>query len=217
MFKTTHRSSWDRMTGLVVVLALHGVALYGLWHYQLSITPKEAVTLFVNFINPPPPAPHQEPPKPKPKPATPKPPEPVKLEPPPPEPQQLVVEAPVVKPEEPVAPPPPPEPVIEAPPPDPGRVRLETELAVTCPRRSPPAYPLVSRRMGEQGRVVLLVELDEQGRMSTARVETSSGSKRLDDAALSAIKIWRCTPAMRDGAPVRAVALQPFVFKLEGR
>lgn len=211
-----HRPIWDRLAGLLVVLALHGAAVYGLWHYQISLTPQEAVTLFVDFINPPPPAPHQEPPKPKPQ--MPKPPEPVKLEPPPPEPQQLVVEAPVVKPEEPMAPPPPPERVIEAPPPEPaGPVRLVTELAVTCPKRSPPEYPLVSRRMGEEGRVVLLVELDEQGRMSTARIETSSGFRRLDNAALAAVKIWRCTPAVRDGAPVRAVALQPFVFKLEGR
>jgi protein TonB len=65
--------------------------------------------------------------------------------------------------------------------------------------------------------VVLWVELDEQGRVMTARVDTRSGSARLDDAALAAVKTWRCTPATRDGAPVRAIALQPFVFSLEGR
>jgi protein TonB len=119
-----------------------------------------------------------------------------------------VVEAPVETPEEPVAPPPP-EPA--------GPVMLASELAVTCPKRSPPEYPPASRKMGEQGRVVLWVELDEQGRMSAARVETSSGSKRLDGAALAAVKNWRCNPAMRNGMAVRAAALQPFVFKLEGR
>jgi protein TonB len=200
--------SWDRLAGLAVVLALHAAGLYALWQYQIRITPQEAVTLFVNFINPPPPVKQEEPPKPRPRP------KPVDL--PPPEPPQIVVEAPVVLPEEPVAPPPP-EPIIEAPPAPPEPVRLVAELSVSCPKRTPPVYPAVSRRMGEEGRVVLWVELDEQGRVMTARVDTRSGSARLDDAALAAVKTWRCTPATRDGAPVRAIALQPFVFSLEGR
>jgi protein TonB len=62
--------------------------------------------------------------------------------------------------------------------------------------------------------VVLRVELDEQGRISNAEVATSSGSPRLDEAALNAVKEWRCTAARRDGVPARAVALQPFNFKL---
>jgi protein TonB len=98
-----------------------------------------------------------------------------------------------------------------------GPVNLKTELAVTCPKRSPPVYPFSARTRGEEGQVVLRVELDEEGRLQTARVETSSGSPRLDTAALAAVKTWRCTPASRDGAPARAVALQSFVFKLEGR
>ena len=222
MSEMYHRPAWDRVAGLVVVLVLHGVAVYALWHYQIRMTPHEALTIFVNFINPAPPSSNPEPPKAKPKPVPLKPPEPVKLEPPPvqpqPQPQQLVVEVPVVSSEEPVAPAPPPEQVIVAPSPMPaGPVRLASELAVTCPKRSAPEYPMMSRRMGEEGRVVLWVELDEQGRMSTARVETSSGFKRLDNAALAAVKTWRCAPAVRDGVPVRAVALQPFIFKLEER
>jgi len=170
-----HRQSWDRWAGLLLVLSLHGAGLYALWQHQIRVTPQEAVTLFVNFINPPPPVKQEEPPKPK------------------------------------------PEPIIEAPPAPPEPVRLVTELAVSCPKRTPPVYPAASRRMGEEGRVVLWVELDEQGRVNAARVETRSGSERLDDAALAAVKTWQCTPATRDGAPVRAIALQPFVFNLEGR
>ena len=204
-----HRQSWDRWAGLLLVLSLHGAGLYALWQHQIRVTPQEAVTLFVNFINPPPPVKQEEPSKPKPRPKP--------VEQPPPAPPQIVVEAPVVMPEEPVAPPPPPEPIIEAPPAPPEPVRLVTELAVSCPKRTPPVYPAASRRMGEEGRVVLWVELDEQGRVNAARVETRSGSERLDDAALAAVKTWQCTPATRDGAPVRAIALQPFVFNLEGR
>jgi protein TonB len=60
------------------------------------------------------------------------------------------------------------------------------------------------------------VELNEQGNVASARVSTSSGSTHLDEAALTAVKTWRCTPAIRDGQPMRAIALQPFKFVLQG-
>lgn len=211
----------DRMIGLAFALAMHAAALYGLWSYRLLPTPDEAVTLFVNLISPPKPAPKIEEPTKPPR-------REVKLEKPrpiePPRPQQLVVEAPVSSPSEPVAPPPKLEPLppIEAPPaPSPpkpaGPVQLGSELSVSCPERNPPAYPAQAKRMGEQGRVVLRVELDETGKVSAARVTTGSGSARLDEASLAAVRQWHCNPARRDGEPVRAVALQPFDFILEGR
>ena len=215
------------MIGLAFALAMHAAALYGLWSYRLLPTPDEAATLFVNLISPPKPAPKVE--------EAPKPPPPreVKLEKPRPiqprpQPQQWVVEAPVASPSEPLAPPPPPKPEplppIEAPPaplPVPlkpaGPVQLGNELSVSCPERNPPIYPAAAKRMGEQGRVLLRVELDETGRVSAARVTSSSGSTRLDEASLAAVKQWHCNPARRDGEPVKAVALQPFDFILEGR
>jgi protein TonB len=211
-----HRLCWERPAGLLLVFALHGAVFYGLWSYRVIPSPQEAVTLFVNFIATP------APPQPKPQP---KPPKPVRLEKPrPPElpqPRQLVAEAPVLSPVEPVAPPPaPPEPEPAPPPAPPARpagpVMLSSELAVSCPERTPPVYPVQARRTGEQGKVLLQVNLDEEGRVSGAHVVSGSGYARLDAAALAAIKTWRCQPARRDGVPVRAVALQPFDFKLEG-
>jgi protein TonB len=64
--------------------------------------------------------------------------------------------------------------------------------------------------------VVLRVELSESGNVAVARVDRSSGYTRLDDAALVAVRTWRCLPATRNGQPVRAVALQPFNFILNG-
>ncbi|WP_296753048.1 energy transducer TonB [Thiobacillus sp.] len=223
---------WNRAVGLLVVLALHGGVLYALWSARVIPPPAEAVTLFVNFINPPPqPAPRVIP--------APPPPKPVKQAPPPkpvkPPHYHLAAQAPVASPQEAVEPLPPPEPVVEpppvvaapapvqapslpAPPPKPaGPVTLAAELAVSCPERRPPVYPPMSRRLGETGKVVLRVELDETGRVSTAQVASSSGSARLDAAALAAVKSWRCTPAQRDGQAVRSVATQPFNFTLEGR
>jgi protein TonB len=96
-------------------------------------------------------------------------------------------------------------------------VTLASELAVTCTERTPPPYPPLSRRLGETGKVVLRVDLDETGRVSAAQVISSSGFNRLDAAALTAVKSWRCAPARRDGQAVRSVATQPFKFTLEGR
>jgi protein TonB len=206
----------ERAAGLVLVLVLHAAALYGLMNARVIPVPDEVLTLFVETITTPSPPRAAE----LPKPARPEKPRPVEQ----PQPRQLVAEAPVVAPSEPVAPPPPPAPVMEAPPapapapaPKPaGPLSLGTELAVSCPQRTPPAYPPLSRRRGEEGKVVLQVELDEQGAVSAARVAASSGFDRLDEAALNAVKSWRCTPASRDGQPVRAVALQPFKFILDG-
>lgn len=207
----------ERAAGLLLVLAAHAAALWGLWQHRLIPSPQAAMTLFVNFIAPPAPEKKEEPPRPP----SPKP-RPIAK----PQPRQIVAAAPVVAPTDYVAPPPPPQPapVIEAPvappaPPPPlpaGPVALGGELSVVCPERTPPRYPPLSRRMGEEGTVVLRVELDEHGRVCSARVSSSSGSARLDEAALAAVKTWQCTPAQRHGQPVRAVALQPFKFILQG-
>jgi protein TonB len=206
-----------------LVLALHAAVLYGLWSARVIPPPAEAMTLFVTFIDP-----AREQPKPSVVPP-PKPPKPVKREmPPPPKPSHyhLASNAPVVSSDEAVEPLP--EPVPELSPPEPPAlppappqaaepVTLASELAVACPERTPPSYPPLSRRLGETGKVVLRVELDEAGRVSGAQVLTSSGFNRLDAAALAAVRTWRCQPAERDGQAVRSVAMQPFKFTLEGR
>ncbi|MRR50966.1 MAG: energy transducer TonB [Rhodocyclaceae bacterium] len=198
-----------RMAGLALVLALHGLVLWGLWRHRLIPAPDEALTLFVNFIAPPAPqlvAPKPAPPKPH----------PVEKSPP----RQLVAQTPVLAPSDYVAPPPPPAPIIEVPAPvmplPAGPVALGTELSAACPERSAPAYPFLSRRNNEEGTVVLRVELSESGHVAAARVQSSSGHVRLDEAALTAVRTWRCTPAQRNGQPVRATALQPFKFVLQG-
>jgi protein TonB len=202
------------IAGLALVVALHVAALYSLMKHRLIPLPDQAETLFVDFIVPP------EPPQPEP-PKEPEPPKPVKMEKPrPPDLHpHLVVEAPAAPSDYtmPLPPPQPPAPAIEAPsPPKPaGPLTLSGELAIGCPSRTPPVYPAFSQRMGEEGKVVLRVELDTEGRVDAARVVTSSGYKRLDEAALTAVRTWRCNPPLRDGQPVRAIALQPFQFSFE--
>ena len=198
---------------MLLVLALHGMLLYGLISYRMLPPTEEAITLMVELINPPA-QPRPEPPEP---PQPPRPVRPQRIAPL----QQLVAQAVTVLPAEPVAPPPVPvilpiteAPVVPAPALPP--VTLSGELSVNCPERTPPAYPSFSIRLNEQGSVVLRVELDTEGRISDVSFKSRSGSVRLDEAAVAAVKTWRCRPAIREGLAVPAVALQPFDFILEG-
>lgn len=203
----------ERIAGLLLVLILHAAVLYGLWSCRLIPSPHEATALFVDFVAPPVPE-KKEAPKPPPPPKR----QPVAK----PQPQRIVAAAPA--PTDYLAPPPPqqpepqaqPVPAIEAPPVPAGPVAMSSELAIVCPERTAPAYPLQSRRSGETGVVVLRVELSDTGQVASAAVDRSSGHPRLDEAALAAVRKWRCDPARRNGQPVRAVALQPFHFVLQG-
>lgn len=204
------------LPGLMFVIAVHGALFYFLLKQQFISPPKQLETLMVNFI--PAARPKEEP---KPEPPVPTKSQPVKK----PQSRQLVAETPAVLENEPVALPPQPDPepepvAVAEPPPAPqmpaGPVTLSSELSVACPELSAPAYPALSRRLGEEGKLVLRVELDEKGRVNVAQVVNSSGFKRLDEAAMAAVKTWRCNPPVRNGQPVRAVALQPFNFVLQG-
>jgi len=204
------------LPGLMFVLAAHGALLYFLFKQQLIPPPEQLATLLVNFIPATRPQEESKPESPPPRPK----PQPVKK----PQSRQIVAEAPVISESEPVALPSQPEPapepvaVAEAAPvqmPQ-GPITLSSELSVACPELSAPIYPPLSRRLGEEGKLVLRVELDEGGRVNIARIVTSSGFKRLDEAAMTAVKTWRCNPPLRNGQPVRAIALQPFNFVLQG-
>ena len=94
-------------------------------------------------------------------------------------------------------------------------VMLSSELSVICPVLNPPPYPRQSRQLGEEGKLTLKLELNENGRVKEIQVLNSSGYHRLDEAAVAAVKTWRCNPPLQNGQPVRAIALQPFSFVLE--
>lgn len=65
----------------------------------------------------------------------------------------------------------------------------------------PPEYPKASRRMGEQGRVILRVLIGTDGRAHRAEVRVTSGYDRLDEAALKAVLAWKYEPGRRHGVP----------------
>lgn len=162
-----------------------------------------------------PPPPQPKPPPPRPKPATPV------LAPPP----ILAVASPV---ESPVAAsftvaPQPPAPVSEpvivaapapAPAPTPAPALIDARFDADYLDNPKPLYPHASRRLGEEGKVVLRVFVSAEGDAKRVEVKRSSGFQRLDLAAEKAVARWRFVPARRGDEAVTAWVVVPIVFSL---
>ncbi len=93
------------------------------------------------------------------------------------------------------------EPPKVAPPPPVARVVIPPR---TNPRRpntgAEDIYPAMSKRLGEEGTVILLLTVSEEGRVTDAKVQTTSGFDRLDEAAAKeAVRAWRFLPGTIDG------------------
>ena len=154
------------------------------------------------------------PPKPKPRPVPQPLPQPVAT--PPPEPSTL---APVLPPSPP-APPAPAEPVVAAAPPSPpappAPPRIELPISSADYLNNPrPPYPPLSKRLGEQGKVVVRVYIDVDGTASRAEVRQSSGFERLDQTAVQTVLRWRYVPGKRAGVPEAMWFNVPISFVLE--
>jgi len=77
-----------------------------------------------------------------------------------------------------------------------------------------PVYPSQSRRLHEQGTVVLEVLVKADGSLGDLRLKTSSGYSRLDAAALRAVKNWHFVPAKRGDTAIDFWYELPIEFSL---
>ena len=78
-----------------------------------------------------------------------------------------------------------------------------------------PAYPAAAQRAGEQGTVLLQVEVGADGRPDDVSLARRSGSRDLDRAALEAVRGWTFEPATRNGEPVASTVQVPVEFRLD--
>ena len=182
------------------------------------VVPAEVIA---EILTPPPPPEIKPPPPPAPKPE----PQPVKKVAPSLPPPPMPVASPEPAPPSPnavtaVATPQPPAPPIAAPvapapaPPAPPKVELPSSSAdyLNNPK---PAYPPVSKRLGEQGKVVVRVLIGADGTAQDAQIKDSSGFDRLDRAALETVRKWRYVPGKRNGVPEAMWFNVPINFVLE--
>lgn len=78
-----------------------------------------------------------------------------------------------------------------------------------------PSYPSLSRRLGEQGKVLLRVQVSAEGRPLSVAIRKSSGFERLDEAAVKAAERWRFVPATQGGSSVVSWVDVPIQFSLD--
>lgn len=76
-------------------------------------------------------------------------------------------------------------------------------------------YPPLSKRLGEQGKVVIHTLIGADGVPQKADIQQSSGIDRLDQAALATALRWRYVPGKRAGVPETMWFNVPFSFVLE--
>lgn len=211
------------------VVVLHVAALWALQSGLLRraaevIVPAEVLAEFIT-----PPAPPAPPAPPPPKPAPPPPPKPAPPKPAPrPAPMPVAVPSPAPAPNAPtgVVEPQPPAPPIQAPapppapapappaPPAPPKIELPSSDAAYL-NNPKPTYPAISKRLGEQGKVVLRVLIGTDGLPQKVEVNKSSGFERLDRQAQDAVMRWRFAPGKRNGVPETMWNLVPVNFVLE--
>ena len=209
------------------VVALHVV---GIWALQSGLVRKAAevivpAELLSEFIAPPAPPRMAPPPPAPPPPPTPAPKAPPKVA-PRPAPMPVAVADATPAPAAPTGiatpqPPAPPitEPVAAAPaappaPPAPPKIELPSSDAAYL-NNPKPSYPAISKRMGEQGKVVLRVLIGTDGTPQKVEINKSSGYERLDRQAQEAVMRWRFVPGKRNGVPETMWNLVPVNFVLE--
>ncbi|MBI3676911.1 MAG: energy transducer TonB [Proteobacteria bacterium] len=93
---------------------------------------------------------------------------------------------------------------------------LTAPKALTTQTMGEETYPLISVALGEEGATILRVTIGTDGNVTDARVETSSGYPRLDDASLEGVKSWRYSPATLDGKPAACTKEMRIIWKLTG-
>ncbi|OOG53233.1 energy transducer TonB [Polaromonas sp. C04] len=141
-----------------------------------------------------------------------------------PAPQPVAIADPTPAPAAPVGvttpqPPAPPAPVMEAPaapvaPPAPAKVELPSSNADYLQNPKPP-YPPISKRLGEQGKVIVRVLIGIDGLAQKAELKQSSGFDRLDRVALDTVLKWRYVPGKRGGVAEAMWFNVPINFVLE--
>lgn len=70
--------------------------------------------------------------------------------------------------------------------------------ALSKPENCRDDYPFLSRVLGQEGTTELSFTVQADGTLSGMKVSNSSGSDRLDDAAMDCVSHWHYRPAIKD-------------------
>jgi protein TonB len=207
-----------RIAGIAIAIGFHVLVAVGLMRYEpIRVTLADAAPIMVSLISPPRIIEKPEE-RAKPLPVKPRVQRPRPAEKPPVTAAVTEAPAPIVAP--PPAPVPPVSPVVAAPPalpalaaPAPAPV-VPPNFNASYLNNPVPSYPALSRRMGEEGKVVLRVFVNQQGLPTEVELWRSSGFSRLDGVALETVRKWKFMPARHGEQPIGAWVLVPISFSL---
>ena len=79
----------------------------------------------------------------------------------------------------------------------------------------PPKYPVQAARSGVTGKVVLLIDVAADGRVTGVQVEEATTPGVFEANAVAAAWQWRFEPQLRDGRPVAGRQRVPVTFALD--
>lgn len=79
---------------------------------------------------------------------------------------------------------------------------------------SPPSYPGLARKRGQEGTVLLQVLVNKEGRVDDLEIEVSSGFALLDRAAETAVRKWLFDPAVSGQQKISMWVRVPVTFRL---
>lgn len=77
-----------------------------------------------------------------------------------------------------------------------------------------PRYPMLARRKGYEGTILLRVFVLESGGVGKVELEKSSGYEILDESALKTVKDWLFVPGKKGGEPIPSWVTVPIKFQL---
>jgi protein TonB len=92
--------------------------------------------------------------------------------------------------------------------------RFGASVAPAFLHKEMPVYPMMARKLGKEGKVVLKLTIDENGNLLDVEVMDKAGYG-LTEAALEAVRKSTFLPAKKDGKPIPSRALLPIRFRLE--
>lgn len=81
-------------------------------------------------------------------------------------------------------------------------------------RNPKPNYPLIARRRGYEGQVVVDVFVLRDGKVGDLKLSHTSGYEVLDKSAINTVKDWIFVPQKNNGEPVSSWVKIPIKFKL---
>lgn len=80
---------------------------------------------------------------------------------------------------------------------------------------NPPKYPATAVEQRIEGRVVLVVDIDDAGQVTDVVVESAEPAGVFDDAAAQAARKWMFNPAIEEGRPVASRIRVPVDFNMD--